>query len=124
MKSQVVSPQRQHGAFTLIELLAVIGIIAILAALLLPALSSAKSKALRVQCNSNQHQIGMALRMYVDDNKDLFPTYRDWATWGGAAGSNRVFTTGAPWQSGSGLSLHGGGENPTNRPLNRYLGNV
>ena len=66
----------------------------------------------------------MALRMYVDDNKDLFPAYRDWATWGGAAGSNRVFTSGAPWQSGSGLSLHGGGENPTNRPLNRYLGNV
>ncbi len=66
---------RQTIAFTLVELLVVIGIIGILAGLLLPALSRAKGAAHATTCKNQLHQMGVALKMYVDEHGNRFPYY-------------------------------------------------
>lgn len=64
---------RRRSAFTLIELLVVIAIIALLLAIIMPALKNAKMVAKRLVSSSNMRQIGIAINLYADDNKGLFP---------------------------------------------------
>jgi prepilin-type N-terminal cleavage/methylation domain-containing protein/prepilin-type processing-associated H-X9-DG protein len=65
--------QNKGGGFTLVEMLAVIAIVGILAALLLPALSQTKAKAQRIQCVSNLKQTGVAFHTFLHDHNDRFP---------------------------------------------------
>ncbi len=74
MKTIRATPLRTPaGGFTLIELLVVIAVIAILAAMLLPALSKAKATASRAQCASGMRQLGMGFVMFAGDNTDSYP---------------------------------------------------
>ena len=65
--------QTKHGGFTLLELLVAIGIIALLAAILLPVFSAARDKSRQITCASNLRQLGVAFSLYRDDYDGVFP---------------------------------------------------
>jgi len=88
---------KRRRAFTLIELLVVIAIIAILAALLLPALSRAKQKAWTTSCLSNLRQVGLGLRLFADDNTELYPLSGGTIYWGAADAAPPVGSGKAGW---------------------------
>jgi prepilin-type N-terminal cleavage/methylation domain-containing protein len=73
MNSRMNNKQCSQDGFTLIELLVVIAIIGILAAMLLPSLSKGRERALMTQCLNNLHQIGVAVKLYVDDHRGTYP---------------------------------------------------
>ncbi|HEV2695085.1 MAG TPA: prepilin-type N-terminal cleavage/methylation domain-containing protein [Verrucomicrobiae bacterium] len=92
------SPRPVRG-FTLIELLVVIAIIAILTALLMPALAAAKARAKAIGCTGNMHQLALAWRMYADDNNGTLVMNApqpgngsSWVTW--SSGTNATQATG------------------------------
>jgi len=69
---------QRHRGFTLIELLVVIAIIAILMGILIPALTRARRQGQTIKCRANLRQYGIALRMYLDDNRLRFPNASTW----------------------------------------------
>jgi len=83
--------RRPKAGFTLVELLVVIGIIAILIAVLLPALAAARKQANTLKCAAHLKQVGMAFKLYANDNKDFFPIVRqDYPDAGGPNGTQNV----------------------------------
>src|SRR5450432_1320371 len=101
-----------RSGFTLIELLVVIAVIAILAAMLLPALSGTKERARMASCLNNQHQIGIAFQLYRDDYQTRFPPAGPVNFQSFQIGGGDPDRTNPTWTMGT-LSA-------TNRPLWRY----
>lgn len=71
----MIGKSNQRFCFSLLELLAVIGIVAILCSLLLPALAQARKKAMKISCSGNLRNIGFALREYASVYEDYVPAY-------------------------------------------------
>jgi len=105
---------QNRRAFTLVELLIVIGIIAILAGLLLPVLAQAKGKARRLHCQSNLRQISVGVALYADDHKERMPVVAPHEL----GGPQSLVPASDPWLP---ARMFGGALRAEERPLNAYL---
>src|SRR5829696_1966149 len=103
---------RSVAAFTLVELLVVIGIIALLISILMPALNRAREQANAVKCLSNIRQVGMAMYMYANDNRGAYPF--------GARGDVWYKEDWIYWQDGE---PRGPGTKVEQSPIAKYIGN-
>jgi len=107
------------NGFTLIELLVVIAIIAILAAMLLPALGKAKQKAYGAACISNLRQWGLAMTLYLDDDRNIFPLPKIPTATPGSSGYNEN-TPG--WTDFASFHAAGQGDSAWFNALPSYIG--
>ena len=128
---------RREKAFTLVELLVVIGIIALLIAILMPALSRARKQALQVSCGSNERQIALAMIAYTNDWKEQLPNSWNGETfaWTTTTPAWGVYVSGGPLGQWTRLPIIGydtttivptfmylsGGTNPYGAPTSSYF---
>src|SRR5256885_14603110 len=77
--AQVRSHMKRRNAFTLVELLVVIGIIAVLIGIILPTLAGARKAAARTACANQLRQVALACQMYANDFKGFIPEYKNYA---------------------------------------------
>ena len=112
--------QPRKRAFTLIELLVVISIIALLIGIILPALGSARIRAMILNCQTNVRSIGTAIEFYIAENNEIYPG----GSFSGQLGRPKVPVNRFNWlgnKSSTGYTSAGASTEPQDRVLNRYV---